>query len=71
VIPLATDAPVSPAHLARLLGVTPRYIRKLIANGVLEAVRLPNAGASGRAHLGRWRIPPSAFHPLLARLKAE
>lgn len=63
----AEGGPVSPRDLAEVLGVTPRYIRKLIAAGALDAVRLPSAGDKGRDDLGRFRIPRAAARALLAR----
>ncbi len=46
------EAEVSPAQAARLLGVSRQYVDRLVANGVLEARRLP--GSSYR------RIPAKA-----------
>jgi excisionase family DNA binding protein len=62
---------VAPSELAAALGVTSRYIRKLIAAGALEAVRLPNAGRSGRPELGRLRIPRAAARRLAESLGVE
>ena len=44
---LGDGPPVKPADLACALGVTPRYVRKLIAAGARQAVRLPSAGKAG------------------------
>ena len=60
--------PLSPVALAEALGVTGRYVRKLIKAGVLEAIRLPNAGDSGRRELGRLRIPRSEARRLAESL---
>lgn len=49
--------PLSTAQVAEALGVSRRFVRKLIDAGALEAIRLPNAGTSGRPELGRFRIP--------------
>jgi hypothetical protein len=65
---LAEGPPVSPADLAEAIGMGDKYVRKLIAGGALEAVRMPNAGASGRAEYGRWRIPRRAAQQLAADL---
>ncbi len=66
---LAQDGPpVSPRELADVLGVSRSYVRKLVRAGVLPAVRLPNAGASGRRDLGRLRISRDAGRALAAAI---
>jgi hypothetical protein len=61
--------PVTPADVAEALGVTPRYIRRLIEHDVLEAVMLPSAGR--KRERGRWRIPREAARRLAVELGHE
>lgn len=61
-------ATLRPQELADSLGVSVRYIRKLIASGALPAVRLPNAGQSGRVELGHYRITREAARHLLEQI---
>lgn len=50
----AAGPPLSCREVAEALGVSPRFVQKLIHAGALEAFRLPSAGAGGRP--GRLRI---------------
>lgn len=64
----AEGPPLRPSQLAALLGVTTRYVRKLIHAGALPGVRLPNLGRSGRRDLGRLLITREAARALAADL---
>jgi hypothetical protein len=69
VIDLWSDGPpLSPAQLAAQLGVSSRYVRRLVQLGILQAMRLPNLGRGGRPELGRLRIPRAAARALAADL---
>jgi len=46
--------PLSCRQVAEALGVSPRFVQKLVAAGALKAFRLPSAGTMGRP--GRLRI---------------
>jgi excisionase family DNA binding protein len=71
---LVDGPPLSPAQLAAVLGVSSRYVQKLVNNGSLAAVRLPNAGVTGKAQYGRLRIPRPVARELavaIGLLKSE
>jgi excisionase family DNA binding protein len=61
----ADGPPLSCREVAEALGVSARFVQKLVHAGALEAFRLPSAGATDRP--GRLRIPRSRVIAMLAR----
>ena len=61
--PSAPPAILSVTDAARLAGVTDRHMRRLIADGVIQATRVGRAWLVDRASVAAWRRHPTMGRP--------